>query len=59
MHGLYLDVMAMVAKYGKPDYFITMTANPNWREVLENLEPYQKPHERMDIVCRVFSQKVK
>jgi len=25
----YQDVMAIVARYGKPDIFITMTCNPN------------------------------
>ncbi|KAM0870498.1 hypothetical protein ACQ4PT_039966 [Festuca glaucescens] len=36
----YMDAMALVRKYGKPDIFLTMTCNPNWdeikREVLDN-----------------------
>jgi len=33
----YQDAMAIVRKYGKPDVFITMTCNPNWLEIKENL----------------------
>ena len=29
----YLDAMALVRKYGKPDVFVTMTCNPNWEEI--------------------------
>nr|CDJ83292.1 uncharacterized protein LOC100903664 [Haemonchus contortus] len=31
----YQDAMAIVAKYGKPDLFITFTCNPAWREIVE------------------------
>ena len=53
----YLDAMAMVRKYGKPDYFITMTANPAWREIREALRPGETAHNRPDIVARVFHLK--
>jgi len=33
----YQDAMAIVSKFGKPDLFITMTCNPKWREIEENL----------------------
>ena len=59
IHSLYLDMMAIIGRYGKPDYFITFTANPHWREIEDNLEKHQQSHERMDLVCRVFSLKVK
>ena len=29
----YYDAMAMVREFGKPDFFITITANPAWPEV--------------------------
>ncbi len=29
LHQTYLDSMAIVARFGKPDYFITMIANPS------------------------------
>jgi hypothetical protein len=32
MWQLYYDAMALVRYCGKPDLFITMTANPNWEE---------------------------
>ena len=32
MHQLYLDAMALVSKYGKPDAFLTFTCNPSWRD---------------------------
>lgn len=39
----YLDAMALVQKYGKPDIFLTMTCNPNWDEIISELEPGQTP----------------
>ena len=32
-HQSYQDAMALVRKYGKPDLFIAMTANPEWDEI--------------------------
>jgi hypothetical protein len=50
----YQDAMAIVGKYGKPDLFITMTCNPNWRAIKENLLPGQKAEDRQDLVVRLF-----
>ncbi|XP_043468331.1 uncharacterized protein LOC122502376 [Leptopilina heterotoma] len=58
MSQLYQDFMAIVGKHGKPDLFITMTCNPQWREIVENLLPNQTASDRPDIVGRVFSLKV-
>ena len=44
--------------YGKPDLFITVTANDNWPEVREQLRPGQSTTDRFDIVARVFYQKL-
>ncbi|RCN40770.1 hypothetical protein ANCCAN_13290 [Ancylostoma caninum] len=41
MHQPYQDAMAIVAKYGKPEYFLTFTCNPQWRDIVENLYPGQ------------------
>ena len=49
--------MAIVRKFHKPDYFVTMTTNPNWPEITEQLLPGQQPHDRPDIVARVFHLK--
>ena len=35
----YQDAMAIVNEKGKPDIFLTMTCNPNWPEIQENLLP--------------------
>ncbi|XP_063990617.1 uncharacterized protein LOC135169496 [Diachasmimorpha longicaudata] len=53
----YQDAMAIVRKFGKPDLFITMTCNPNWIEIKENLLPGQTASDRPDIVSRVFDIK--
>ncbi|XP_067214192.1 uncharacterized protein [Linepithema humile] len=53
----YQDAMAIVSKFGKPDLFITMTCNPKWREIEENLLPGQQASDRPDICARVFNIK--
>ena len=37
MNNKRLDVMAYVSEFGKPDLFITLTCNPYWEEITENL----------------------
>eukprot|EP00794_Sanderia_malayensis_P002293 gene2293-biopygen2036 len=59
MQQNYQDAMTIVRKHGKPDIFLTFTANPNWQDVLDNLLPNQKPQDRPDIVTRVFHLKFK
>ena len=54
----YQVAMAIVTKFGKPDLFITFTCNPNWREINENIQPYEKASDRPDVVVRVFKQKL-
>ena len=58
MQQNYQDAMAIVRKYGKPDFFITMTCNPSWREIKENLQPNQQASDRPDLVSRVFNLKL-
>ena len=36
-HQLYQDAMAIVRRFGKPDFFITFTCNPGWREITDEL----------------------
>ncbi|MCP3668651.1 MAG: hypothetical protein GY696_40250, partial [Gammaproteobacteria bacterium] len=57
MQQNYQDAMAIVRKFGKPDLFITFTANPKWREIRENLLPNQTAMDRPDLVSRVFHMK--
>ncbi|PIA38864.1 hypothetical protein AQUCO_02700218v1 [Aquilegia coerulea] len=54
MHRRYLDAMALVQKFGKPDLFLTMKCNPNWDEIVDNLLPGQTSSDRPDLTTRVF-----
>lgn len=58
MKRRYLDAMALVQKYGKPDVFLTMTCNPHWQEIESELLPGQTAQDRPDIVTRVFRAKL-
>ena len=53
----YQDSMAIVRSKGNPDLFITMTYNPNWREIRHNLLLGQQASDRSDICARVFHLK--
>ena len=59
MQQRYQDAMAIVSAKGKPDYFLTMTCNPKWKEISSNLLNGQKASDRPDLVGRVFHQKLK
>ena len=59
LHQAYLDSMAIVSRFGKPDFFITMTANPAWPEILANLRPGETAANRPDLVARVFRAKLR
>lgn len=61
MYQLFLDSMAICARYFKPDLFITMTCNPKWPEILEELRktPGLTAADRPDVVVRVFRLKMK
>ena len=50
MTELYQDAMAIVRAFGKPDFFITMTCNPAWPEIKENLLDGQQVTNRPDLV---------
>ncbi|KAL6847111.1 hypothetical protein ACP4OV_022964 [Aristida adscensionis] len=58
MQQRFLNAMALVQKFGKPDYFITMTCNPYWEEITTNLEPGQTPQDRPELVARVYRAKL-
>ncbi|PWZ57558.1 ATP-dependent DNA helicase PIF1 [Zea mays] len=58
MRRRYMDAMALVRKFGKPDIFLTMTCNPNWDEIRTELLPGQTPQDRSDLVMRVFHAKL-
>jgi hypothetical protein len=58
MNQNYLDAMATVAMFGRPDIFLTFTCNPKWPEITSNLGPNQQAHNRPDLVARVFHLKL-
>eukprot|EP00980_Cylindrotheca_fusiformis_P006342 scaffold1356_cov123-Cylindrotheca_fusiformis.AAC.23 len=53
----YLNAMNCVNLICPGTYFITMTANPNWPEIVESLHENEEWPERPDIVARVFKLK--
>ena len=59
MQQCYQDAMSIVGKTGKTDIFLTMTCNPNWKEIQENLLPGQEASDRPELVARVFHLKKK
>ena len=59
MQQNYADAMAIIGKYHKPDIFLTITCNPKWREIVENLGPNEKAFDRPDLISRVFNMKLR
>ena len=58
MQQLFQNSMAIVRYFGKPTLFITFTANPQWPEVLDDLEG-QSLENRPDVMARIFNIKRK
>ena len=54
MNERYHDSMAIVGLLGDPDIFLTITCNPRWKEIIENLLPGQTAADRPDLIYRVF-----
>ena len=54
MQQNFQDAMSVVAKYGKPDLFLTFTCNPKCKDISDALPTGQRPEHRPDIVARVF-----
>ena len=50
--------MALVTRYGMLDFFVTVTCNPYWDEIVQQLLPGQMPQDRSDIVARVYRAKL-
>ena len=59
MHKNYVETMAMITQIckGRCDLFLTMTCNPKWKNIEENLYPGQTASDRFDIICEVFELK--
>ena len=57
MFQLYQDSLALARFFAKPDFFLTVTANPYWAEIKDELLPGQTPQDRPDLVSHVFVRK--
>ncbi|XP_014778333.1 uncharacterized protein LOC106874931 [Octopus bimaculoides] len=55
----FQDAMMYIRKCGNALFFITMACDPNWPESRQNLFLNQKPHDRPDLIARVFDLKRK
>jgi hypothetical protein len=58
MQQLLQDAMGIVCVLGNPSYFVTMTCNPKWKEIQDELYPGQTASDRPDLVARVFKMKL-
>ncbi|XP_021770506.1 uncharacterized protein LOC110734673 [Chenopodium quinoa] len=58
MKKRYLNAMALVQRFGKPDLFVTMTCNANWPEITAELADTETAADRPDVVARVFRSKL-
>lgn len=57
MQQQFQDSMAIARYYRKVDLFITMTTNPNWPEITQELRPGETAYDRPDLVARAFREK--
>ena len=55
----FQDAMALVREFGKPDLFITFTANPHWKEITRALPKGLSAADCPDIIARVFQLRLK
>ena len=47
-----------MSRKGKPHLMITMTCNPFWPEIVQNLLHGQQASDRPDLCCRIFKIKL-
>jgi hypothetical protein len=59
MQQLFQDSICLVTHFGKPDLFVTFTANLKWEKVTAALFTDQIIVDRPDIIARVFRAKLK
>lgn len=55
----YNDAIAMVVEYGVPSLFITVTSNPKWPEIINNIPRTTESGDHPMLVARVFHSKLK
>ena len=59
MYRHYLDALAICREFRKFDLFITITCNPKWDIIKQNIFSGQQPNYRPDIVNRIFNEVVR
>ena len=50
--------MSIAKRFGQPDFFITVTANPSWPEITNELRWGETAANRPDLMARVFRIKL-
>ena len=50
MHKCLQDALTLTSRFSKPDLFITMTANPKWIEIQDQLPAGFSPQSCPDMV---------
>ncbi len=55
---LFQDSMAVIRSFGKPDLFVTVTCNPQWPEIQNELTNVNNS-EKLTLIARVFKLKLK
>ena len=58
MRRKYLDVMTLIQKFEKSEFFFTMTCNPNWPEIKEHLIQEEETQNMPNLLARVFYAKL-
>jgi hypothetical protein len=54
----FQDSHALTRGFSPPDFLVTFTCNPNWKEILDQLGPGETSNDRPDIVTKVFRVKL-
>jgi hypothetical protein len=58
LRSLAHNALCIVSEYGRPSIFITLTCNPFWVEIQEQLFEGQTAFDRPDITTRVFKARL-
>ena len=58
LRKLRTDALELACRKGKPTWLITLTCNPYWDEIVNELLPGQTAADRPDLVVRVFHAKL-
>ena len=54
----HMDAIALVQWFGKVDIFLSVTCNPNWLEIREELESNQETQNIPNLITRIFKAKI-